>query len=81
MRTIIVAVAVTIGNKSAIPQTGGDAEDVLDFLNAAPALTVVGVYDREQPENNDEPQIFAAFNAAEADAAPATSGRELRCAC
>lgn len=62
MRTIIVAVALTIGDNTPAPEDM-DFDGFTDYLmGSSEHLEVVAVLDREQPGNNVEPQIFTAYD-------------------
>ena len=62
MRTILVALAVTISDDSPTPAGVVEAGDLLDYINLnALEAVVVAVADRSFPENNVEPQIFKAY--------------------
>lgn len=63
-RTYILALAVTAsGDDTPLPTY--DADDVIDLLaQTAENITVVAVLDRDKPENNHEPQVFADYTAA-----------------
>lgn len=59
MRTVIIALAVTIPD-SAVVNPNHDLDSLSDFLNGfAERGSVVGILDRDKPANNFEPQIFA----------------------
>ena len=66
-RTVMVVLALTVDTDGAFPQTTDvfemaewlQAADRQEFLNAA----VVSVWDRDKPESNQEPQVFAAYRA------------------
>lgn len=63
-RTYILALAVTAsGDDTPLPTY--DADDVIDLLaQTAENITVVSVLDRDRPENNHEPQVFADYTEA-----------------
>lgn len=62
-RTIIVAVALTIPELyDIVPEPSYDAGDLEDFINEfAHEVSVVGVYDRDRPINNLNPELFSAY--------------------
>lgn len=61
-RTYILALAITAGVDSDPPLPVYDADDIIDlFAQTAENITVVAVLDREQPQNNIEPQVFADY--------------------
>lgn len=57
MHTIIVALAVTVKNDGSVSLPAFERA----FDDVAEHVTVVAVLDRQKPENNHEPQIFAAW--------------------
>jgi hypothetical protein len=62
MRTILVALAVTIGDDAPTPAGILETDDLRDYLNIRAVDTVViGVVDREHPENNVEAQLFTDY--------------------
>lgn len=60
-RTYILALAVTASDVQTLNEQA-DADDVIEHLMAtAENITVVALLDREQPQNNIEPQVFADY--------------------
>lgn len=57
MRTIIVATAFQVEDD--FHYTQKELDEVVKMED--PFTTVVGILDRERPENNYEPQIFAGY--------------------
>lgn len=59
-RSVLVMVAVTIGDDDPTPSGVADVGDFVDYLaQYGEHAVVAGVYDRAFPENNVEPQLFA----------------------
>lgn len=80
MRTMIIALAVSVSDSDTInlPKAGTDGAELSRFLTwSGHDISVVGVLDPNRPENNDEPQIFAAHE----PNASVAGGGDLRCAC
>ena len=64
MRTILVALAVTIADDAPTPagiQLYDDLNLYLENYGLSPDLPVIAVVDREFPENNVEEQLFTDY--------------------
>jgi hypothetical protein len=62
MRTLLVALAVTIGDNAPSPAGIVETDDLRNYLNLHTFDTVVvGVVDRDFPENNMEAQLFTDY--------------------
>lgn len=62
MRTILVALAVTIDDDSPTPAGVVDIYDLMDYnVSYAEEAVVVAIVDREHPENNVEEQLFTDY--------------------
>lgn len=66
-RTVMVVLAVTVDTDEAFPQTA-DVFEMAEWLQAADRqefldASVVSVWDRNKPESDQNPQVFAAYRA------------------
>ena len=62
MRTILVALAVTVNDEAPTPAGVTKVDDLEWYItNYAAEAVVVGVVDREHPENNVEEQLFTDY--------------------
>lgn len=68
----MVAVVVTVPSTARAPSPDTTFSDWLDTNSLHD--TVVGIYDREKPENNLEPELFSTYYAEAETAAGAEAG-------